>query len=52
VLVRAIGLVEGPIDQLVVDAEDRLRGVQMHDGCVILRGALFVPPRFVPNGDI
>jgi hypothetical protein len=51
-LARAIGLVEGTIDQLVVDAEDRLRGVQMHDGCVILRGALFVPPRFVPNGDI
>jgi thioredoxin reductase len=21
----------------------------MHDGCVIPRGALFVPPRFLPN---
>jgi thioredoxin reductase len=48
-LARAIGLVEGTIDQLVVDAEDRLRGMQMHDGCVIPRDALFVPPRFVPN---
>jgi thioredoxin reductase len=23
--------------------------VQLHDGCVIPRDALFVPPRFVPN---
>jgi thioredoxin reductase len=36
------------IEQLVVD-QDRLRGVQMHDGCVVPRDALFVPPRFVPN---
>jgi thioredoxin reductase len=45
---RAIGVVEGVIEQLVVD-QDRLRGVQMHDGCVVPRDALFVPPRFVPN---
>jgi thioredoxin reductase len=48
-LVRAIGVVEGIIEQLVIDDTDRLRGVQMHDGCVIPRDALFVPPRFVPN---
>jgi thioredoxin reductase len=48
-LARAIGLIEGTIEQLVVDDADQLRGVQMHDGCVIPRDALFVPPRFVPN---
>jgi thioredoxin reductase len=48
-LARAIGIVEGTIEQLVVDGMDHLRGVQMRDGCVIPRDALFVPPRFVPN---
>jgi thioredoxin reductase len=48
-LARAIGLVEGTIDQLVIDDADELRGVQLDDGCVIPRDALFVPPRFVPN---
>jgi thioredoxin reductase len=48
-LARAIGVIEGTIEQLVVDDADRLRGVQMRDGCVIPRDALFVPPRFVPN---
>lgn len=48
-LARAIGVVEGTIDQLVIDEKDHLRGVQMGDGCVIPRDALFVPPRFVPN---
>jgi hypothetical protein len=46
---RAIGVVEGTIEQLVVDDGDHLRGVQMRDGCVIPRDALFVPPRFVPD---
>jgi thioredoxin reductase len=46
---RAIGIVEGSIEQLVADDEDRLRGVQMDDGCVVPRDALFVPPHFVPN---
>jgi thioredoxin reductase len=45
---RAIGVVEGTIAQLVID-DDALRGVQMTDGCVVPRDALFVPPRFVPN---
>jgi thioredoxin reductase len=48
-LARAIGVVEGTIDQLVIDDDDQLRGVQMHDGCVIPRDALFVPPRFAPT---
>ncbi|MGB3830062.1 MAG: NAD(P)/FAD-dependent oxidoreductase [Ornithinimicrobium sp.] len=46
---RAIGVVEGSIDALVIDNADHLRGVQMCSGCVIPREALFVPPRFVPN---
>jgi thioredoxin reductase len=45
---RAIGVVEGNIEQLVID-DDRLRGVQMDDGCVVPRDAIFVPPRFVPT---
>ena len=48
-MARAIGVVEGTIDQLVCDDADRLRGVQMADGCVVPRDALFVPPRFVAN---
>jgi thioredoxin reductase len=51
-LARAIGIVEGTIDELVIDDADHLRGVQMHDGCVIPRDALFVPPRFVPNSSL
>jgi thioredoxin reductase len=47
-LARAIGVVEGTVDQLVVES-DQLRGVQMRDGSVVARDALFVPPRFVPN---
>ena len=50
-LARDIGIVEGTIEQLVVDS-DRLRGVQLQDGCVIARDALFVPPRFVPNDSL
>jgi thioredoxin reductase len=51
-LARAIGVVEGDIEQLVIDDADHLRGVQMRDGCVIPRDALFVPPRFVPNNTL
>ena len=51
-LARAIGVVEGTIDQLVIDEADHLRGVQMDDGCVVPRDALFVPPRFVPNNGL
>ena len=48
---RVIGVVEGTIEQLVVD-DDRLRGVQLADGCVVPRDALFVPPRFLPHSDL
>src|SRR6478752_1462766 len=48
-LARGIGVVEGIIDQLVIDDADQLRGVHLRDGCVIPVDALFVPPRFVPN---
>jgi thioredoxin reductase len=51
-LARAIGVVEGTIDQLVIDGDDQLRGVQMHDGCVIPLDALFVPPRLAPNNGV
>jgi thioredoxin reductase len=47
-LARAIGVVEGTIDQLVIE-EDQLRGVKMREGAVIPRDVLFVPPRFIPN---
>src|SRR3954468_753919 len=45
-LARAIGVVEGTVERLVVDDDDRLRGVQLADGGVVPRDALFVPPRF------
>ena len=48
---RDVGIVEGTIDQLVVD-DDRLVGVQLGDGCVVPREVLFVPPRFVPNNQL
>lgn len=48
---RAIGIVEGTIEQLVIDG-DRLHGVRMGDGSVVARDALFVPPRFVPNNHL
>jgi thioredoxin reductase len=51
-LARAIGVVEGTIEQLVIDDTDQLRGVQMRDGQVVPRDALFVPPRFVPNSGL
>lgn len=51
-LARRIGVVEGDIDQLVIDDADHLRGVQMRDGRVIRADALFVPPAFVPNSSV
>lgn len=49
---RAIGVVEGTIDGLVIDEDDRLRGVRMADRSVVPRDALFVPPRFVPRSHV
>jgi thioredoxin reductase len=48
---RAIGVVEGPISRVVVKG-DRLTGVELGDGRVVPRAALFVPPRFVPNNGL
>ncbi len=48
---RAIGVVEGHINRILTD-DDHLQGVEMDDGRTILRDALFVPPRFVPNNDL
>src|SRR3954471_295169 len=45
---REIGVVEGTVEQLII-RDDQLRGVQLDDGRVVPREALFVPPRFVPN---
>lgn len=48
---RAIGVVEGSVSEVLVTS-DQLTGVQMDDGQVIPRAALFVPPRFVPNNEL
>ena len=49
---RAIGVVEGTIEELVVDADERLCGVRMAEGAVVPRDALFVPPRFIPRSSL
>lgn len=48
---RAIGIVEGTVKQVLVE-NDQLSGVEMDDGRIIRRQALFVPPRFVPHNDL
>ncbi|MCW2763692.1 MAG: thioredoxin reductase [Marmoricola sp.] len=48
---RSIGLVEGDVTRILTE-DDHLHGVEMGDGRVILRDALFVPPRFIPNNDL
>jgi thioredoxin reductase len=48
---RALGIREGAVACVLID-DDHLTGVQMDDGQVIPRAALFVPPRFVPNNDL
>jgi thioredoxin reductase len=45
---RAIGIVEGRVEQVVVK-DDRVDGVALHDGRLVPRDVVFVPPRFVPN---
>jgi thioredoxin reductase len=45
---RAVGIVEGPVSRLVVE-DDELRGVELEDGRVVRRDAVFVRPRFLPN---
>ncbi len=48
---RAIGIVEGTVVQVLVE-DDRLCGVELDDGRTVRRGALFVPPTFVPNNGL
>jgi thioredoxin reductase len=49
--VRGIRIVEGTVARLVVN-NDRLQGVELGDGTVIPRAAVFVRPRFLPNADL
>jgi thioredoxin reductase len=48
---RAIGVVEGAVAGLVIE-DDHLTGVELTDGHVVPRAALFVPPRFVPHSGL
>jgi thioredoxin reductase len=48
---RDIRVVEGTVARLVVD-DDQLQGVELGDGTVFARTAVFVRPRFVPNADL
>ena len=50
-LARAIGVVEGDVTRVVV-TDDRLSGVELDDGRVVPREAVFVPPRFEPHNDL
>jgi thioredoxin reductase len=48
---RGIRVVEGTVARLVV-GNDQLQGVELADGSVIPRAAVFVRPRFVANADL
>jgi thioredoxin reductase len=48
---RDVRTVEGSVARLVVEG-DRLTGVQLADGSVVARSAVFVAPRFVANDAI
>ena len=48
---RGISVIDGEVARLVVD-DDQLRGVQLKDGSIVRRDAVFVRPRFVPNSDV
>jgi thioredoxin reductase len=45
---RGVRIVEGTVARLVVD-NDQLQGVELSDGTVVARTAVFVRPCFVPN---
>jgi thioredoxin reductase len=51
VAARGVRVVEGRVARLVVDS-DQLQGVELADGTVVARAAVFVRPRFVPNADL
>jgi thioredoxin reductase len=48
---RGVRIVEGAVARLVV-GNDQLQGIELGDGTVIPRTAVFVRPRFVPNADL
>jgi thioredoxin reductase len=48
---RGVQLVDGEVTGLVVD-DDALRGVELADGRVVPRAALFVGPRFVARDEL
>ncbi|WP_282776477.1 MULTISPECIES: NAD(P)/FAD-dependent oxidoreductase [unclassified Nocardia] len=48
---RGVEIVEGPVRGIVVD-DDRLRAVELEDGRLVPRAALFVGPRFIPNDSL
>ncbi|MEU5400279.1 NAD(P)/FAD-dependent oxidoreductase [Streptomyces sp. NPDC005963] len=48
---RGVRIVEGSVKQLVLD-EDVLVGVELADGRVVARDAVFVQPRMVPRGGL
>jgi thioredoxin reductase len=48
---RSIEVVEGPVRRVQVDA-DALCGIEMADGRIVHRAAVFVRPQFVPNADV
>jgi thioredoxin reductase len=47
---RSIGVVDGPVARLVVE-DDALTAVELADGRVIDRTAVFVRPRMVPDNE-
>jgi thioredoxin reductase len=48
---RGIEVVEEPVSRLVVE-DDTLQGLELADGRVVPRTAVFVRPRFVPHNDL
>ncbi|MFC5175235.1 NAD(P)/FAD-dependent oxidoreductase [Nocardioides taihuensis] len=48
---RAIGVVDGPVARLVVE-DDAICGVELEDGRVVPRTAVFVRPDFTPHDDL
>jgi thioredoxin reductase len=48
---RGVQIADGEVTGLVVDG-DALRGVELADGRVVPRAALFVGPRFVPRDEL
>jgi thioredoxin reductase len=48
---RGIQIADGTVARLVV-GNDQLHGVELGDGTVVARSAVFVRPRFVPNADL